>query len=286
MKNIMGNTQSTAYKAVLQWHLDHGVDEALSDEAIDRTKIIAPVPVSEESESAAKASPFKAQGVKQQQPVLGKSDAYARAVELAQAASSLEELREAIAGFEGLALKKTATNLVFSAGNPKADIMLIGEAPGADEDRQGQPFVGESGDLLDRALAAIGLSRQADTEQEAIYISNVLNWRPPGNRSPSPAEVEVSLPFIERHIQLAAPKIVLLCGVVSAKALLGRSDGISRLRGQWHDYMPQTDVLRSNSQPIKARAIFHPAYLLRTPARKRAMWQDLLEVKAMRSSQV
>src|SRR5262249_7051997 len=132
-------------------------------------------------------------------------------------------------------IRKTATNTVFCDGNPASPVMLVGEAPGADEDRLGRPFVGVSGQLLDRILKCIDLDRAQEDPARAIYISNILNWRPPGNRTPSPAEIEVSLPFIERHIMLAKPKLIILCGGVSAKALLGREEGISRLRKTWHD---------------------------------------------------
>ena len=163
--------------------------------------------------------------------------------------------------------------------------MLVGEAPGADEDRQGKPFVGASGQLLDRILACIGLDRTQEDPLSSVYISNILNWRPPGNRTPNPAEIAVSLPFIERHIQLVKPKILILCGGVSAKALLGRDESISRLRKGWHDYRPQTAQLQNaDAQPIPAIATYHPAYLLRTPAQKRAVWADMLSVQEKRNA--
>jgi uracil-DNA glycosylase family 4 len=146
--------------------------------------------------------------------------------------------------------------------------MLVGEAPGADEDRQGLPFVGVSGQLLDKILACIDLSRTAEDPAKAVYISNILNWRPPGNRTPSDSEVAISLPFIRRHIELVRPKCLILCGGVSAKALLGSGDSISRLRGKFHDVMG-----------IPAIATYHPSYLLRTPAQKRAVWADMLMLK-------
>jgi DNA polymerase len=188
---------------------------------------------------------------------------------LAAATSSLDELRQALAAFEGCALKHTAMNLVFGDGNPRAKVMFVGEAPGADEDRQGMPFVGLSGKLLDRMLAAIGLDRGS------AYIANVLPWRPPGNRSPTSDEIAACLPFIERHIELVDPEVLVLVGGIAAKALLGRTEGITRLRGQWIDYSSL-----GLARPIPAMATFHPAYLLRSPGQKRLAWRDLLAIQA------
>ncbi len=269
-----------AHKAALQFYLDHGVDEALVDAPVDRTKVKEkPVVVAQElPKKQAASAPQPSASSPQQEVLLGASDARAEAVKLAQAANTLDELKEAIAAFDGIAIKKTATNLVFSDGNPKADVMLVGEAPGADEDRQGKPFVGESGQLLDKILGCIDLDRTEEDPQKAVYISNILNWRPPGNRTPSPAEIEVSLPFIERHIQLVQPKILIFCGGVPAKSLLASGDSISRLRKVWHDYTPQS--LDGETPPIAGIATYHPAYLLRTPAQKKAVWADMLSIKA------
>ena len=272
--------QAHAQKAALQFYLDHGVDEALVDAPVDRTKVkekpavVAKEPAREQTAPARQsyATP------PQQDVLLGASDARAEAVKLAQAAKTLDELKDAITAFDGIAIKKTATNLVFCDGNPKAEVMLVGEAPGADEDRQGKPFVGVSGQLLDKILACIDLSRSEDDPQKAVYISNILNWRPPGNRTPSPAEIEVSLPFIERHIQLIQPKVLIFCGGGSAKSLLAIGDSISRLRKTWHDYTPQS--LPGEASAIPGIATYHPAYLLRTPAQKKAVWADMLQIKA------
>lgn len=267
---VRDDMQRNAAQAALNWYLDHGVDEAISDEALNRLAA-AEVPqapaVSSAPQPTLSSSP------------LGTADARAEAVKLAQAAQTLEELKAAITNFEGIALKKTATNLVFAAGNPKARVMLVGEAPGADEDRLGFPFVGVSGQLLDKILAAIGLSRTGETPEDSVYISNILNWRPPGNRTPAPGEIEVSLPFIERHIQLVKPDVLILCGGVSAKALLGSAEGITKLRKKWHGYRPQCAELRAESAEIPALATFHPSYLLRTPAHKREAWADMLMLK-------
>jgi DNA polymerase len=170
--------------------------------------------------------------------------------------------------FAGSPLRETATQLVFADGIAGAPIMLVGEAPGADEDRQGKPFVGASGQLLDRMLGSIGLSRQ-----EQVYISNVLPWRPPGNRTPTDAEMQLFLPFVLRHIQLAAPALVVLLGGTAAKTLLGTKEGITRLRGRWHQ------VMISDTQVMPALATLHPAYLLRSPAAKKDAWHDWLMLR-------
>lgn len=184
--------------------------------------------------------------------------------------ADLAALRDAIEAFGGIGLKETAMNTVFADGNPEARIMFVGEAPGADEDRLGRPFVGESGQLLDRMMAAIGMGREKD-----FYISNVLFWRPPGNRTPTDAELAACLPFVERHIEIIAPQIVVPLGGVAAKTLLRSTAGITRLRGRLTGY------LRGQGQSEAPDAIpclpfFHPAFLLRTPASKRQAWADLL----------
>lgn len=264
----MADLQHQALKAALEWHLEMGVDEALVDAPVDRT-VMPDLPKRDETPRvvASVASPVELPGA---------AAAKIEAVKLAQSCGTLEELKQAIQGFDGLVIKKTATQIVFSDGSPKASVMLIGEAPGGDEDRVGRPFVGVSGQLLDRILACIGLDRASENPETGVYISNILNWRPPGNRTPSTAEIEIALPFIERHIVLAQPKFLIFCGGVSAKALLGRSEGISRLRGQLHDYRPQTKGMGEDMAPIPALATYHPAYLLRTPSQKKAVWADML----------
>lgn len=187
---------------------------------------------------------------------------------LAAAATTLDELRAAVGRFDECALKRTATNTVFADGNPKAPLMFVGEAPGADEDLRGLPFVGKAGQLLDRMLAAIGLNR------EQAYITNILFWRPPGNRQPTSGEIAACLPFVERHIELVSPEVLVLLGGTAAKTLLARSEGIMRLRGRWFDY--STPGL---ARPVPALATFHPAYLLRSPGQKRQAWQDFLALK-------
>jgi DNA polymerase len=195
--------------------------------------------------------------------------AIAAARAAAAAADSLEALGAAVAAFEGCALKRTATSTVFADGVPGGGLMLIGEAPGADEDRIGRPFVGVSGQLLDRMLATIGRSRQSNA-----YITNVLFWRPPGNRKPTDSEIAVCRPFVERHIALVRPKILVMVGGTASASLLPGSAGITRLRGQWL----ALDV-NGLAEPVQAIAMYHPSFLLRSPERKREAWADLLSIK-------
>ncbi len=194
------------------------------------------------------------------------ADALADAARLAQSASDLDSLRRLLASFEHSPLKQTAHKLVFSDGNPQAPLMLIGEAPGRDEDLQGLPFVGRSGQLLNRMLAAINLDRQS------VYISNILPWRPPGNRKPTNEEVAMFRPFVQKHIALVAPRLIVYLGGVAAAALSGESEGITRLRGRWLTY---EDADRS----IPAMATYHPAFLLRQPQRKKESWIDLQAIQ-------
>ena len=190
----------------------------------------------------------------------------AKARTLAESANSLAELQEALRGFEGCNLKFTARSTVFADGNPDARLMIVGEAPGRDEDAQGLPFVGRSGQLLDKMLAAIGLDRTQ------VYITNVLPWRPPGNRTPTPMEIEICRPFLERHIALAAPEILLTAGNVPTKTLLKTTSGILSMRGKWKELS-----LGANTYPLLPT--LHPSYLLRQPPAKRQAWHDLLALK-------
>ncbi len=180
----------------------------------------------------------------------------------------LRDLKITLANFEGSSLKKTAINMVFSDGNPDAKVMVVGEAPGADEDRQGKPFVGQSGQLLRRILSFIGLTI------DHVYITNVLPYRPPGNRQPTPQEIQMFLPFLQKHIALIKPKCLLLVGGTACKALLEGQDGITKIRGTWIDL-----VVPGLDHPVKAMATYHPAYLLRSPLRKKDVWKDMLMVK-------
>jgi DNA polymerase len=265
------------YLAALAWHLDVGADEALQDTPNDRTAAASALLKPQLSAVPAALPPVAVQSGGE---ILGTAQARLDAARIAAACNTLAELKDAIAAFDGLAIKKTATNMVFSDGNPQAPVMLVGEAPGADEDRQGRPFVGVSGQLLDRIFKAIGLARTEEDPAKAVYISNVLNWRPPGNRTPSPAEIDMSLPFIERHIALVKPKVLILCGGVAAKGLLGSGESISKLRGKFHDYRPLTPGVSPNADSIPAVATYHPAYLLRTPSQKKLVWADMLMLRA------
>jgi DNA polymerase len=187
--------------------------------------------------------------------------------EAAASAKSLDELRALLGQFEGCALRFTAKQLVFADGNQKARVMIVGEAPGRDEDLAGLPFVGRSGQLLDRMLAAIGLDRTS------VYIANLVPWRPPGNRTPTPQESQICLPFLKRQIELADPDILVCLGGPSSAALLGMTDGIRKFRGRWRTY-------HTGRREIRAIASFHPSYLLRSPLEKRFAWRDFLAVRA------
>jgi DNA polymerase len=255
----------------LAWYVEAGADEAIGKVPVNRYQSKPPRPL--ESQPAARQS--RSPAVPPQKPKFsapsGETPPTAGSVEqsardIAAGAGDLEGLRSALSNFDGCALRDTATTLVFADGNPQADVMIIGEAPGADEDRQGRPFVGLAGQLLDRMLGAVDLDRSS------VYISNILPWRPPGNRKPTPNEVTICLPFLRRHIELVDPKILVLVGGTSAQALLGVTQGITRLRGSWHDYS-------GGAKPIPAMPIFHSAYLLRKPGMKREAWRDLREIR-------
>ncbi len=186
---------------------------------------------------------------------------------LAAAAGTLEALRAALQRFSGCPLKSGAKNLVFSRGTGASGVMIVGEAPGREEDEQGAPFVGKSGRLLDAMFSAIGI------ERDDLYVTNIVNWRPPGNRKPSDAEIEACRPFVERHVALVKPKVLVMAGGVSASALLRTSEGIMSLRGRWRNY-------ERDGASIPALPVFHPAFLLRRPAEKAKAWRDMLEIKA------
>lgn len=251
---------------LLSWYAEMGVTEALDDEPHNHFADPVPAGASQPrlrslpGRPAAPARPIAAAAT-------APDDATVSAKALAREARTLDELKEALAKFEGCALKATAKNLVFADGNPEGRVMMVGEAPGADEDRIGLPFVGRSGQLLDRMLAAIGLSRKED-----VYIANLLPWRPPGNRTPTTTEQGMCLAFTRRHIELAKPKVLVLAGGVAVKAVLDTTEGITRLRGKWTSYT------LGDGTVIPAMPTFHPAYLLRTPASKRQSWQDLLAI--------
>ncbi|HVT51466.1 MAG TPA: uracil-DNA glycosylase [Dongiaceae bacterium] len=267
--------------ALLRLYIEWGADEAIEPTPQSRLGATAeppaapsPGPVQQRPPAPPRpaAPPPKAQPASPRLDMrkLGPLDqtAIENARDAARNAASLDDLRAALGRFDGISLRKTATNLVFADGNPEAEVMLVGEAPGADEDRQGKPFVGVSGQLLDRMMAAIGLDRTG------FYITNVCFWRPPGNRKPTEAELAAQQPFVLRHIELVRPKVLVLVGGSSAQILLGTNEGITRLRGRWFEY--RSDGLDT---PIPALPLFHPAYLLRQPELKREAWRDLLKLR-------
>ncbi|MBM3522907.1 MAG: uracil-DNA glycosylase [Alphaproteobacteria bacterium] len=261
--------------ATLAWLVEMGADEAIAAEPVDRLadRSIAVPAIIEQAPATAGPVPT-APTIIRQVPTAAITppaapEAAASAQARAAAARSLAELEAVVRSFDGCSLKTTATNTVFADGVPGARVMFVGEAPGADEDRLGRPFVGASGQLLDRMVAWIGLDRA-----KSFYIANVIYWRPPGNRTPTTAEVAICLPFIRRQIELAAPEVLVFLGASAAHALLGTTGAIGRLRGRWLDYASP-----GLTRPVKALATFHPAYLLRSPSQKRESWRDLLMIK-------
>ncbi|MFO1161433.1 MAG: uracil-DNA glycosylase [Reyranellaceae bacterium] len=265
--------------ALLRWYVDQGLDETIGEDPVDRFALPVPAPpavVAAQPGSAALRDAPAATPVGPARPAptplaprapvpLESPQLVEDARALARRCTSVAELEAAIRAFEGCALKRTAKNTVFADGVASAPVMVVGEAPGADEDRLGKPFVGVSGQLMDRMFDAIGMSRERD-----LYITNIIFWRPPGNRTPTQAEQAICLAFTRRHIELARPKVLVLAGGTSAKAILDTTEGIMRLRGKW------TNLQLDDGSVVPALPTFHPAYLLRTPASKRQSWIDLL----------
>ncbi len=261
--------------SLLRWYVDQGLDEAIGEEPVDRFAAPAPTPA-----PAPRQAPIQApvQAPTPIRPTAPPAPAVVRgpvpiespqlvedARALAQRCGSIADLEAAVRAFEGCALKRTAKNTVFADGVVGSPVMIVGEAPGADEDRLGKPFVGVSGQLMDRMFDAIGMSRERD-----LYITNILFWRPPGNRTPTLAEQAICMAFTRRHIELAQPKVLVLAGGTAAKSVLDTTEGIMRLRGKW------TTLGLDNGSTVPTLPTFHPAYLLRTPASKRQSWSDLL----------
>jgi DNA polymerase len=257
---------------LLTFYLEAGVDCALTEEPVNRLSdpdiVPAPREIAAPREAAA-PEPVRAFAaalpVERGEPAPLPEAAIMLAREAARTAPSLDVLRALLEKFDGCALKSTATRLVFADGNPQARIMFVGEAPGREEDIEGLPFVGRSGKLLDRMIAAIGLDRSN------AYIANVIPWRPPGNRTPTPQETQICLPFIQRQIELVNPDVLVTLGNPSTQTLLSTREGIMKTRGRWFDY-------DTGSRVIRALATFHPAYLLRSPSYKRMAWQDLRSI--------
>ncbi|MEZ0167703.1 uracil-DNA glycosylase family protein [Microvirga sp. TS319] len=267
-----------ALKALLDFHVEAGVDLALDETPHNRFAEPKPEPAQSRGQApqraAAAAPPSASSPLPQALPrtlpkaAAGAPDEVASlAREQARHAQSLEELEAILAGFDGCTLKFSAKNLAFADGNPKGRVMLVGEAPGADEDRIGKPFMGRSGQLLDRMLATIGLDRSQ------VYVANIVPWRPPGNRTPTPQEVAICKPFIARQIELASPEFLLCLGGPAAQNLLGLKDGILRTRGRWFTYKTE------DGREIRALPTLHPAYLLRQPLQKRLGWRDFMAVR-------
>jgi DNA polymerase len=264
--------------SALTWLVETGADEAVLDAPVNRFAAAPPPPAPEFRPPAPRSGVAARPMPRPQPPPAAKpasgaaasepqSDQIGRAMEIAAGCTTLEELKSALEAFEGCALKRTAKHTVFADGTPAHHIMFIGEAPGAEEDRQGKPFVGRAGQLLDKMLASIGLDRAANT-----YITNVLNWRPPGNRDPSPEEAGTCLPFLRRHIELVAPEIIVLLGATAARHVTGRTEGIMRMRGEWLEY-------HVGGKMVPVMPALHPAYLLRQPSHKKLAWRDLQAIE-------
>jgi uracil-DNA glycosylase len=274
---VMAPISPAQLRAWLEWYAAMGVVEPVGEQPIDRLQPLPPAPDRREESfrsghaaGPVPAPPAPPSGLRAPaQPLLVRSagSAAASAREIAAACPDLAALEAAVAGFDGCALRETALNLCFADGNPDAEVMLIGEAPGAEEDRLGKPFVGQSGKLLDKMLATIGLQRRA------VYITNVVYWRPPGNRSPTQAEIAACQPFLERQIELLRPQVIVFLGGIAARGLLGVKEGVTKLRGRAFVY-PTAAGTR-----IPAMVTFHPAFLLRQPAQKRLAWRDLLTLR-------
>jgi DNA polymerase len=256
-------------RAMIEWLVEMGADEIIGNQPVNR--LIARAPEATNPTPAAIARPRAIVGEYRGAPS-GPPAVTGDAASMAAECATLADIERALMRFDLCPLKKTATNLCFADGNPQAQVMLIGEAPGRDEDIQGKPFVGRSGQLLDRMLQAIGLSRHGDRPENSVYISNVIFWRPPGNRTPTDQETLMCLPFLRRAIQIKQPRFLVCLGNIPTQRLIGRSEGILKLRGRWFDFA-------SGERSIPLLATLHPAYLLRQPAQKRLVWRDLLSLK-------
>jgi uracil-DNA glycosylase family 4 len=252
---------------LLDFYAEAGVDALVGEEPVNRFAAVeAPAPAIRTARDVMPRPHREANGPVAAVAPQALDEAAMAARAAAKSAKTLDELRGILEKFDGCALKTTATQLVFADGNPSARLMFVGEAPGRDEDIEGLPFVGRSGKLLDRMLAAIGLDRTS------VYIANIVPWRPPGNRTPTPQESQICLPFILRQIELADPDILVCLGGPSAQALLGIKDGITKTRGRWFTF-------ETGQREIRAMPTFHPAFLLRSPLQKRFAWRDFLAIK-------
>lgn len=259
--------------STLNWLMEAGADEAMGEEPVNRLVAKSAGPTTIAKAPPAPRPDFaprpRAENPKSPAP---SGDGIADAMAAAAAATTLAELKSALERFDGCPLKRSASNTVFADGVPDAGVLFIGEAPGRDEDRIGKPFVGRAGQLLDKMLSSIGLSRKANA-----YITNVINWRPPENRDPAPEEAAMCLPFLRRHIELVDPKVMVLLGAVSARHVMGISDGIMKSRGRWMEY-------RLGTRMVPVLLTLHPAYLLRQPSHKKLAWRDLQALAAKMES--
>ena len=251
----------------LNWLVEAGADEAIGEMPVNRLVAKAPVEAKIPLTRPPQAKPVATTLSHEGRGNIG-GDGISDAQALAAAANSLAELKAALESFDGCILKKSAANTVFADGTPAGRVMFIGEAPGRDEDRIGKPFVGRAGQLLDKMLASIGLDRNVNA-----YITNVINWRPPDNRDPSPEEAAMCLPFLRRHIELANPGVIILLGAVAGKHVMGITEGIMKSRGRWMEY-------RVGDRMVPIMPTLHPAYLLRQPAHKKLAWRDLQTLAA------
>jgi DNA polymerase len=275
-------------KAALAWLVEMGADEVTGDHPIDRFAASAPklaLPRMEPTATApdsleVKPDPnapslfpeIQGQTGRPAGKPLALGDGVADARTLAASCNTLEDIVAALRNFDACPLKKTATNLCFSDGNPRAHVMLIGEAPGRDEDIQGKPFVGRAGQLLDKMLAAINLSRTSPDPESSVFITNTVFWRPPGNRTPTEAETSMCMPFLARTIEILEPRLIVCLGATPTQRLTGRTDGILKLRGKWLSH-------NAGGRSIPLLPTLHPAYLLRQPSQKRLSWRDLLSLR-------
>jgi uracil-DNA glycosylase len=262
------NSTNREKRELLSFYLEAGVDALVGEAPVDRMADETPAPPVAIRPSQPAAAPRKEpEKTFFQAATPASPDAAVMAArEAARTAATLDDLRALLEKFEGCPLRNTATQLVFADGNPQGRVMFVGEAPGYEEDVSGKPFVGRSGKLLDLMIEAIGLDRTS------AYIANVVPWRPPGNRTPTPQETAICLPFIRRQIELANPDILVSLGGPSAQTLLGIKEGITRTRGRWFPY-------DTGTREIRALATFHPAFLLRSPLQKRLAWRDFLAIK-------
>ena len=275
------NSKRSKLLAALKWQIDIGVDESIGNRPFNRFNQIVPnkkepknIDITTNTNQGSQSPVVPQQNTDNlSKQLMTKEDINTTANSLANDSLDLINLKNNLAAFDGCSLKKTATNLVFGQGQENANVMLIGEAPGRHEDRQGTPFIGPSGQLLDEMLSYIGLNREKN-----IYLTNIIPWRPPGNRQPTDAEIISCLPFLCQHIALVKPRILVFLGGTSAKTLLESNEGITKLRGKWYDYK-SSYLKKTGIQSIPAIATLHPAYLLRQPAQKRSAWKDLLSIR-------